>query len=292
MKPLSHSEAHEELADLALEPAAVDRLVRRLDAPPGGIAADALTAHIPGCRTCRAELEQWQALHGTVAEALAAEDDPIRLADLARVSPVAAPPALRAAVEAIARPGRPGAGPGAMRKGVVPNQPAPGRSLANRLSRRLLPLVAVLAVVAVAGGLLLDQSRRLDKATADAAALASVTVALDRVILDPAHRAVELRTVAGAPGGSVVWSSHDLVVLTTALAVPPADAVYRCWIERDGQRSPIGRMFFANGTGYWAGSLDAWATTSLAAGSTFGISLEPLAGSKGSPAVLAARLGS
>ena len=99
MKPLSHSEAHEELADLALEPAAVDRLVRRLDAPPGGIAADALTAHILGCRTCRAELEQWRALHGTVAEALAAEDDPIRLADLARESPVAAPPALRAAVE-------------------------------------------------------------------------------------------------------------------------------------------------------------------------------------------------
>jgi hypothetical protein len=176
----------------------------------------------------------------------------------------------------------------------VPPQPLEAARPRARLSitARLLPLVAVLAVVVAAGGLLLNQSRQLDRATADAAALAAVTATLDRVILDPDHRAIELRAADGSAGGSVVWSSHDLVVLTTALSAPSDDVVYRCWIERDGRRSPIGRMFFAGGTGYWTGSLDAWATTSLSAGSTFGISLEPVSGSRNSPAVLEAQLGS
>jgi len=168
---------------------------------------------------------------------------------------------------------------------------APPRSGTTRLAARLLPLVAVLAVVLASGGLLANQSRQLDRARADAVALGAVTSTLDRVLVDPAHRAVTLTTADGSAGGSLIWSSHDIVILTTALAEPPAETVYRCWIERDGKRSPVGRMFFADGTGYWTGSLDAWATTSFTAGSTFGISLEPAAGSSGSPAVLRAALG-
>ena len=48
----------------------------------------------------------------------------------------------------------------------------------------------------------------------------------------------------------------------------------------------------AGGTAYWVGSLDGWATISLDAGGIFGISLEPVSGSAGSPAILAADLGS
>jgi hypothetical protein len=51
-------------------------------------------------------------------------------------------------------------------------------------------------------------------------------------------------------------------------------------------------MWFSGETAYWSGSLDEWATISFDAGGTFGISLEPVAGSGGNPAVLVADLGS
>jgi hypothetical protein len=80
-------------------------------------------------------------------------------------------------------------------------------------------------------------------------------------------------------------------VVTLALELPPPDRVYRCWIERDGVRSPVGEMWFSGRTSYWNGSLDEWATISFGGGGTFGISLEPVAGSEGNPAILAADLG-
>jgi hypothetical protein len=305
MTPLSHSAAHEQLADLALEPAALRRLARDLDGPGHSGDLGPLAAHIATCATCRAEIADWERVHGTVSEALSEGEGhgAVRLTELARDEPVRAPATLRAAVGAMATGGGPAAeGPAAPDERPAPVREvevAPPESLAAArssarpsIAARILPLVAVLAVVLAAGGLLVNQSRQLDRATADAAALAAVTATLDRVILDPGHRAIELRAADGSAGGSVVWSSHDLVVLTTALSAPPDDVVYRCWIERDGHRSPIGRMFFANGTGYWTGSLDAWATTSLSTDGTFGISLEPVGGSTGSPAVLVAQLGS
>ncbi len=293
MTPLSHSAAHEQLADLALEPAALRQLAGELDGAPAPGPADPLAAHVTTCAACRAEIANWQRVHGSVAEALAGPGGPQRLEDLALEDRVAAPAALRMAVQGIPVGGRSAAEAAAAGAGpdlsALRPSPLPGR--VRLTSRMLLPLAAVLAVVVVAGGLLLDQAGRINRATADAAALAAVTVTLDRVVRDPRHRIVELRTPAGTAGGSVVWSSHDLVVLTTTLAAPPANGVYRCWVELDGKRSPVGRMFFADGTGYWIGSLDGWATISLGSGSTFGISLEPASGSTGSPAVLAARLG-
>lgn len=304
MTPLAHSEAHERLADLALEPAALSGLLRRM-----GRGADAdvdpLVGHVLSCAICQAEVEEWQRLHATVMEALAGADGPWQLADLARDAPAGPPASLRASVAALATP-RASTGEVARREehagqehpdeGRIAERPpilsiAPRRSFGFRPALRLLPLVAVLTVVTVSGGLLVDKSRQLDQATADTVALANVTAALDRVIVDPGHRAVELRSGDGSVGGSVAWSSHDLVVLSTALAPPPAGTVYRCWIERDGERAPIGRMFFAGGTSYWTGSLDEWATTSLTAGSRFGISLEPASGSVGNPAILAGELG-
>ena len=303
MNPLSHSAAHEQLADLALEPAALRRLARDLDTSGHPAQLGPLAAHIASCSDCRAEIADWERVHGMVDDALSTDAGPTRLADLAADEPIRAPAGLRAAVQAIAAAGASAREPVA----AAEAEPAPHRSpaestpprsidlarprLRRPLTARLLPLVAVLAVAVVAGGMLVNQSRKLDQATADAAALAEVTATLDRVILDPSHRAIELRAADGSAGGSVVWSSRDLVVLTTSLSAPASDVVYRCWIERDGRRSPIGRMFFANGTGYWTGSLDAWATTSLEAGGTFGISLEPVSGSTGSPAVLVAQLG-
>ena len=301
MTNLTHSAAHERLADLSLEPVALRAFAADVAAPAG--AGDSpLHRHVRECDACRAEIDGWLGLHDTVTAALAGPASPVTLEQLAAAEPITAPPALRSAVAQLTM--RDGSGPnvaGAARVAALGGAPVvssanlvmvpPRRLMAQRWARLLLPLVAVLAVVVAAGGLMLDQSRRLDQARSDTAALAGVTAALDRVMLDPAHRAVALTAADGSTGGSVAWTSHDLVVLATSLGPPPTDAVYRCWIERDGRRSPIGRMYFAEGTGYWTGSLDDWATTSFAAGSTFGISLEPAVGGAGTPAVLAADLG-
>jgi hypothetical protein len=55
MTPLDHAEAHERLADLALEPGALDRL--------GPAATDALGAHVVTCETCRRDVEAWRRTH-------------------------------------------------------------------------------------------------------------------------------------------------------------------------------------------------------------------------------------
>jgi hypothetical protein len=49
-------------------------------------------------------------------------------------------------------------------------------------------------------------------------------------------------------------------------------------------------MWFAGDTAFWNGTLDEWATISFEAGGTFGVSLEPVAGPAGNPAVLVAEL--
>jgi len=296
MSPLEHAEAHERLADLALEPGALDQL--------GSPDSDPLAAHVATCEACRREVEAWRATHARLVAARGPIADRVGLAQLARDEPIAAPPEVRDAVLAGVRrqrvasrtpeaaavvlpsvaggpeTGGAGTGIGAAR--------GPGRS--RQLVRRLLPLVAVLAIVAVGAGFLLDQAGRLDRAGREMALLEAAAASLDRVLRDPDHQVVDLRGADGTASGSLSWASHDLVVLTTVLEPPPAGQVYRCWIERDGKRSPVGVMWFAAETAFWNGTLDEWATTSFERGGTFGVSLEPIAGSIGNPAVLVAEL--
>lgn len=286
---LPHSAAHERLADLALEPGALDAVIGEVGAAAGSTVRDPLLEHVASCPACRADIESWQHAHRMVRDALAGSAGAVTLGELAAEEPVHAPADLRAAVMGL--PARDGGGDVRARAATA-DAPEPLERRRRLVGPRFLPLVAALAVLGVGGGYLVNQMGQLDRARADTAALAGVTAALDRVMTDPQHRVVSLRATDGTTSGSVAWTSHDLVILTTALTPPPAGEVYRCWIERDGQRSPVGKMFFAGGTGYWTGSLDAWATTSFTAGTTFGISLEPVSGSTGAPAVLVGDLGS
>jgi hypothetical protein len=117
-----------------------------------------------------------------------------------------------------------------------------------------------------------------------------VTAVLGRVLSEPDHRVVSLAAADGTKQGSVAWSTHDLAVMTTALDRPPTGQVYRCWIERDGVRSPVGQMWFVGDLAYWTGSLDDWATITLDGGGRFGVSLEPASGGTGGQPVLVADL--
>ncbi len=279
MRSMEHAAAHELLADLALEPAMLVRLDTSEEL------AD-LRRHITSCDVCRVDLAGWQATLNAIDDTVAsAAGGPGRLADVATGSPIMPPASLRAAVERIpARIDTPG--------DREPGRPRVAGS--SRMAiigwRRVLALAAAVALLVAGGAFVRDQTARLDAARAETQALEGVTAVLDRLLADPSHREVALAAADGTPRGTVAWSSHDLVVTSTALAQPAAGEVYRCWVEQGGIRSPVGEMWFAGGLAYWTGSLDGWATISLDQGGRFGVSLESAAGGTGGVPILAADL--
>lgn len=298
MTAFGHAEAHERLMDLTLEPGALRRFAMALADGGESAMTDPLLAHVGGCATCRDTLASWKRTHDTVRHVLTggSQAGDIGLADLADDEHIVAPAALRSALLELvdraperARP--PTAIEGHDRGNMARARPARLFRWRSQPGRRWLGLVAAFGIVAIAGGLVLDQSTRLDQARRETAALEAVATTLDRVLRDPGHVAVDLRAADGTPAGSISWSSRDFVVLTSGLQPPPAGSIYACWIERDGVRTPVGQMWFAGGTAFWTGSLDGWATTSFGSG-TFGISLEPVDGARGHPAVLVGDLGS
>jgi hypothetical protein len=276
---IDHAAAHERIADLALEPG---RLAA-LEASPDPLDR-ALVDHAATCDECRAEIEAWRRTQALVAlgvtGAATGSDEaalvPIRAPDSVRdrvLAAVASAPAAPAPILA-SRPRRPRLGWG---------------------RRNLLAMAAAVVLVVVAGGVIADQVTRLDEATAQARRMQYVVRVVDRVVADPAHRIVDLREPDGTRAGSVSWSSHDFVVLTTALAPPADDKLYRCWLSDGGAGWAVGEMYFVEGTGYWVGELDEWTTFEIGPDTVFRVSLEPADADpavRAGPIVLEAALGS
>lgn len=278
MTAMDHGSAHERIEDLLLDP-------KRLAALPSSILPEdvALREHLDGCAACRADLDGWARLQAAVSDALVA-DSPAAAASA--VEPTEPPPSLRSRVLAAVR-----ADEGAL--APVPMAAAKERrSWFGQPRTAWLGLAAALIVLVGSAGLLVDQAGRLASARAEADGLADAMAAVDRV-LSTEHSVVPLRTTAGAPAGSISWSRHDWVVLTSALAAPPAGRQYLCWLESEGKSVPIGRMEFADGTAYWLATVDAWKTWEIGPTTQFVVSLE--AGnppSRTGDAIVSANLGS
>jgi hypothetical protein len=289
---MDHAEAHERIADLAIEPG---RLAALRSSPSRDDTE--LLAHVASCRTCQAELDAWSGVQELVAGSLARGDGPASRAAAVHIEPIRVPDDLRARVLAIPRTDRTAtdsARPSAAGAIRARRLPIPRIGLPGRPLQAMLGLAAVVVLV-VGASILRDQANRLEAAQNEQRALSGVMAALDRLLTSPNHEVAVLRASNGAAAGSVSWSGHDIVVLTTALQPPPAGQVYRCWLREGDRRTPIGRMDFADGTAYWSGSLDDWATVSITSSSELGVSLEPrepAPGSSGGPAVLLADLGS
>lgn len=270
MTAMDHAAAHERIEDLLLEPTRLASLDASAD--PDDVA---VREHVDACPACRADLEGWARLQRGLRGALPTAAE----AATASVEPIELPPSLRATVIAAA---------------ARPSEPV--SIAARRPARRLAPwlgLAASIVLLAGAGLVTVDQVARRSAAEADARALSSAMAAVDRVLTAPDHRVVALRDPAGTSAGSISWSSHDLVVLTTALQAPPADQRYRCWLEENGSSVAVGAMYFAGRTAYWIGSLDEWATFQIGPATRFAVTLEPVDGSgRTGPAVLSADLGS
>ena len=283
MTAMDHGAAHERIEDLLLDPA-------RLAALDTSRAPEdlALREHLAGCPTCRADLEGWARIHAALADAL-----PGTTSEAATlVEPLDPPPSLRARVLSAVRAEAPTEADSLT---PVPMAAVRPRRLAwlGRPRTAWLGLAAALVVLVVGAGFLVDQAARLSLQQAHAQSLGEAVAAVDRILAEPQHRSVALSAPDGTPAGSISWSRHDWVVLTSALSEPHADQRYKCWLEDGSKSVPVGVMEFADGTAYWVATVDEWQTWEIGPTTQFVVSLEP-AGAPGRSGeiVLEAALGS
>jgi hypothetical protein len=277
-EPMDHAAAHERIEDLLLEPARLAAL-ETSSAPEDA----ALREHLAGCAACAADLESWRRLQVAVESAIPRDTD--ARAQAAAVEPLELPPSLRARVLAAVDTDRhESSGPG-----------APVSITRARRGYRLGPWVGLAAgfiVLAGAGVIAVDQVGQRAAAEASAQELQEAIAVVDRMLATD-HKVVALQTTAGAPAGTISWSRHDWVVLTSALPTPAADREYLCWLETDGRSVPIGHMEFAGPTAYWVASLDEWQTWEIEESTRFVVTLEPAGAQvRSGPAILEARLSS
>jgi len=276
---MDHGTAHERIEDLVLDPVRLSAL-ETSDAPDDA----ALREHLAGCPACQADLDGWARLQSAIGDAL-----PGAAADAsAVVQPVELPPSLRARVLASVRSSSADAP-------LAPIRMAPGRRRWSAFSQprtAWVSMAAALVVLVIGAGILVGQARSLDAARDEAASLGQAMAAVDRV-LSTEHTVVPLRTTSGDQAGTISWSRHDWVVLTSALPTPATGQQYLCWLEAGAKSVPVGRMDFSDGIAYWVATVDEWKTWEIGPTTQFVVSLE-----SGTPAsrtgdvILSANLGS
>jgi Anti-sigma-K factor rskA len=264
MTAMDHGAAHERIEELLLEPA-------RLAGLDSSRAPEdlALREHLAGCPTCRADLEGWARLQAALSDALpgaAAEAG-------AALEPMEPPASLRARVLSAVRAEAPTEAASLAR---VPMAETRRRAWFVQPGAAWLGLAAALVVMVVGAGVLLNQAARLAAEQARVENLGEAVAAVDRILAEPGHRIVALKTQAGADAGSISWSRHDWVVLTSALGEPTADQRYTCWLENGSKSFRVGVMEFAGQTAYWVATVDNWKTWEIDASTRFVVSLEPV----------------
>jgi hypothetical protein len=276
---MQHAEAHERLADLALEPGAL----AALDRDPSPVSVE-LRAHIAGCAICTTELEAWRRTQATVRETFSGSITGPASATIDD-QPIALPPELRAAVARIpalerARAASPG-GAG------TPTLLSSRRTFRGRAWFGLA--AALVVALAGSGALALNQVHQLDTARAESAELGKLIHTTELILAEPANKSVALTSADGTSAGIVAWSKSDAIVIAANLTEPPPGLIYRCWVEKDGTRSPVGDMAFHQGLGYWWQHPYETSGPTLWGGGTLVVALGPPDG-PGGPALLSAPL--
>lgn len=302
MGEMDHDDVRELLEDAAIDPGGLERLMAG-DTPSAALVA----GHLAACPDCAEELARLHRAVGMIRPVVRSVPPPeLRERTLAHIAAVGRPRGDPASEAATARPSSaPVAAPHA---GVQPDFPA-GASIPRELvtlrpapGRGRLPALAALAaalIVAVGGTGLVVTAARDGEARQQAAeidALGDVARWTLRVGAQPDVRRVALSPVDRAPGGmnatgELVFSpaSKELVVVAERLPLPPAGREYRCWVEVDGKRTSIGKMFFGGDLAYWVGEVGQVAGLQPAV--QFGVSLVDLDGSTGPGEAVLAGIG-
>ena len=262
---MDHDDVLEQLELAAVETGGLDRFVAG-DTPT----AAAVVAHLAGCDRCAEELRRLS------------RAGPL-LRDLVRTTP---PPELRERTLAFVKEHGRERGD-RVPQGVFETAGAPMAAsstsrtptAARRSVRAILPWAATIAAgvaVIFSGASYLanrDLADRLSAQATSISALERVQTATIEVTGDPGARRVELASTGGGEtNGTLLFSPSTarLVVVAYDLERPASGQEYRCWVEIDGQRRNVGRMFFADELAFWVG--DTPEVRDLPAGSVFGVS--------------------
>ncbi len=279
---MDHEDVLELLELAAVEPGGLDRLMAGDTA-----AAAAVVGHFAGCETCVDEF-------GRLGRAV-----PL-LREVVRTSP---PPDLRERTLAFVRAHGESRGAMAGETVLVESAPDPvARPMTATAGTqgspvvaaavapptryiRALPWAASLAAaiaLTIAGVTFTSQRDAADRLAAQAravAALEAVNAATIEITGGPDGERVALTSSAGGPpSGTLLFSPSTtrLVVVATDLSQPPSGHEYRCWVEVDGRRADVGRMFFAEELALWVG--DTPEIRDVPPGTTFGVSLTEIGG--------------
>jgi hypothetical protein len=261
---MDHDATREQLELAAVEPGGLERLMAGDTA-----SAQAVAAHLAGCASCTdelARLERASALLGETVREMPSPDLWARTLAAIRVEGVQRP--LAAALPVAA----------ASDEWPIVTTAAPVER-----RRQVAPFVgwaasvAAAVVLSVAATWLLVGARvdgQLASQSASIAALEEVTTATLTVTGQPDAEHVRLDGVSDPKlDGSLAYSptTTELVVVATGLTPPSEGLEYRCWVEVDGTRHRVGRMFFSHDLAYWVGP--APAVSGLSSDATFGVSL-------------------
>jgi Anti-sigma-K factor rskA, C-terminal len=264
MGEMEHTEVRELLEDAAVEPGGLERLMAG-DTPTAALVA----GHLAGCLSCTEELERLRRSVGMIRPAVRAVPPPeLRQQTLDFVAAVGRPHG-----GAVAAPAGPVGVPA-----PVANPASPRRSRAPL--RTIAAMAAVLVLAVVGTGLVVNAGRDgVARGQAEEIeALGDVARWTIRVEKQPdAHRVDLASSSGGSTTGTLLYSpmSKELVVVVDQLTPPPAGHEYRCWVEVNGRRVPIGKMFFGGNLAYWVG--EAPDVAALGDQARFGVSLVDLA---------------
>ncbi len=279
---MEHAEALERIEIAAVEPDGLERLMAG-DTPD----AAAVAGHLAGCPSCTAELGRIGRTAAIARDVIAEQPDPaLRERTLAFVRTV----------------GRERTGIAASRAGAGPDLPLP-LSVADARTRSLRrPVrlawaggIAAALVAAVAIGLAVGGAFQGDAVASrdgQIAVLRQTTTVTMRIESQPDARSVSLAATTNGSGaaGALAFSpaTGDLVVIATGLPAEGAGQEYGCWVEVNGERRRLGRMYWGGDVASWAGS--AAGLADLPAGTVFGVSLGPVGGGADATPVLTGRL--
>lgn len=276
---MEHAEALERIEIAAAEPEGLDRLMAG-DTPD----AAAVAGHLAGCPSCASELLRIRRTAVLARDVISAEPDPaLRERTLAFVRAVgrdrSAPVPAQALSAAAAMPPSITVLP-APAGSAAGASPAGSAGITRRPARRGLALLAVAAAVVIAVGVGYaaggaSKQSDLEASAQEVAILSDAASTAVRIHAQPDAQQVQLvPTTAGADAAGTLTFSADtgeLVAVASGLEPEARNEEYGCWVEVNGQRHRLGRMYWVGEVWTWAGPVEG--LDNLPAGATFGVSL-------------------
>jgi anti-sigma factor RsiW len=272
---MDHDAVRAALELAAVEPGGLDRLMAG-DTPE----AQAVAGHIAGCEACAAELGRIGRVSAVVRASMADVPSPdlkertlafVREKGVPRGAAEAPAAAVPAAAAVAGSPPITSIAPAATAMPVPSSGGARPSVLGWVFAIAAAVVLSVTATTLIVGSRVDERLAAQDQALED---LAAVTTATIQVASEPDAERVALSSPSGtATTGTLLYSpsSTDTVVVATGLSEPTDGSEYHCWVEVDGARKPVGKMFFGGGIAYWVGP--APAVSGLSGTETFGVSL-------------------